>query len=233
MLLEVIATSTRDALAAERGGADRVEVCVAIERDGLTPPSRLVAEIRAAVEIPVRAMLRPGDGFALGVGERERPAEEAAELVEAGADGFVLGFLDEEGEIDLPTMEALVPALGGRRWTFHRAIDHSRDPIATYRALASLRESGCDTVLTAGSPQTIEDGLPSLYALAAESAADPAGPDLMAGGGLRPERVPDLAARGITAFHVGAGARESWSTPVDPTRVAAWRTLIDAQSDRR
>jgi copper homeostasis protein len=231
MLLEVIATSARDALAAERGGADRVEVCTAIERDGLTPPPRLVAEVRAAVSIEVRAMLRPRDGFALGVGERESLAADAASLLDAGADGFVLGFLDEAGEVDLDAIESLVPSLGGKPWTFHRAIDHSRDPLSTYRTLTTLGASAPDTILTAGSPDGVTAGLPTLHALA-EAATDaaPPGPTLMVGGGLRQEHVPPLTAAGITAFHIGSPARESWSTPVDPTRVATWRRLLDAPS---
>jgi copper homeostasis protein len=229
MLLEVIATSARDALAAERGGADRVEVCTAIERDGLTPPPRLVAEVRAAVSIEMRAMLRPGDGFALGVGERESLAADAASLLDAGADGFVLGFLDEAGDVDLGAIESLVPSLGGKPYTFHRAIDHSRDPLSTYRTLATLGANAPDTILTAGSPEGVTAGLPTLHALA-EAAAAPPAPALMVGGGLRQEHVPPLTAAGITAFHVGSPARESWSTPVDPARVATWRRLLDAPS---
>jgi copper homeostasis protein len=232
MLLEVIATSVRDALAAESGGADRVEVCTAIERDGLTPPPRLVAEIRAAVSIEVRAMLRPGDGFALGASERESLATDASALLKAGADGLVLGFLDDRGDVDVESLEALLPSLGGKPYTFHRAIDHSRDPLATFRTLTTLGESAPDTILTAGSPDGVDAGLPTLRSLAVEATTAAATPALMIGGGLRQDHVPIITAQGIEAFHIGSPARESWSTPVDPSRVATWRALLDAHSEK-
>lgn len=231
MLLEIIATSTGDALAAQRGGADRVEVCADIEEDGLTPPAELVAAIKDAVSIPVRAMLRPADLFTLAVEERGRLVEEASALAAAGADGFVVGYLDAAGDPDLETMAAVAAGFGGLPWTYHRAIDHSRDAVATLEAIAALTALGCDTVLAGGSPQGVEAGLPVLRRLAEMQAAEGwDGPMLMVGGGLEPEHFPELATHGVERFHIGEGVRLGgrWSEPVEAARVAAWRGLIDA-----
>jgi copper homeostasis protein CutC len=230
-LLEIIATSTGDALAAERGGADRLEICADIEEDGLTPPAELVAAIKDAVSIPVRAMLRPADSFTLAVEERGRVIEEAAALAAAGADGFVVGYLDAAGDPDLETMAELSAGFG-RPWTYHRAIDHSRDPIATLEALVALTALGCDTVLAGGSAAGVEEGLPVLRRLAEMQAAPGwQGPMLMVGGGLEQARVAELAAHGVGRFHIGEGVRagDAWSEPVEAERVAAWRELLDAQ----
>lgn len=94
-LLEVIALDAEDAVAAQAGGADRLELVTDMAADGLTPPLETFAAIRAAVDIPLRVMLRAADGFAAGdVSALVRSAEA---LRAEGAEEFVLGFLDETG----------------------------------------------------------------------------------------------------------------------------------------
>src|SRR6266542_6820100 len=94
-VLEVIALGVEDAVAAQAGGADRLELVTDMAADGLTPPVAVFAGIRAAVDIALRVMLRPTAGFAAGdVGALVRSAQE---LRAAGADEFVLGFLGEDG----------------------------------------------------------------------------------------------------------------------------------------
>ena len=110
-------------------------------------------------------------------------------------------------------------------WTCHRAIDHARDRDLAWRALRDL--PGLDTILTAGSTDGVADGLPILE----RHAADPAdAARILAGGGLRPDHLPVLAAAGITHFHVGSPVRPggSWSAPVDAALVRTWRDLVDA-----
>ncbi len=94
-VLEVIALDVEDAVAAQAGGADRLELVTDMAADGLTPAVATVTGIRAAVDIPVRVMLRLTDGFAAGAVERLVAA--ACEMREAGAEEFVLGFLDTDG----------------------------------------------------------------------------------------------------------------------------------------
>jgi copper homeostasis protein len=223
-VLEVIALDVEDAVAAQAGGADRLELVTDMAADGLTPSAATVAGIRAAVDISTRVMLRLADGFAAGdVGRLVRVARE---LRAAGAEEFVLGFLDADGQVDLDTVERIVAELDGCRWTFHRAIDRAADRDALRKQLDGL--PGLDAYLTAGSAAGVDDGLPTLLAEAARRGEPGYEPQIMVGGGLRLEHVPQLKAAGIDAFHIGGAARPGgWEAPVSAPAVAAWRAVLD------
>lgn len=159
-VLEVIALDVEDAVAAQAGGADRLELVTDMAADGLTPTVATFAGIRAAVDIPLRVMLRLADGFA--VGDVDRLVGMAGELRAAGAEEFVLGFLGPDGAVDLDAVERVVAALDGCRWTFHRAIDRAADRDALRKQLYGM--PGLDTYLTAGAATGVEEGLPTLLA---------------------------------------------------------------------
>ena len=135
-VLEVIALGVEDAVAARAGGADRLELVTDMAADGLTPTVAAFARIRAAVDIPLRVMLRLADGF--GAGDVDRLAGVAGELRGAGAEEFVLGFLRADGGVDLAAVERVVGEIDGCRWTFHRAIDHAVDRDAVRKQLDGL-----------------------------------------------------------------------------------------------
>ncbi|MFJ8569719.1 copper homeostasis protein CutC [Streptomyces sp. NPDC093514] len=222
-LLEVIALDVEDAVAARAGGADRLELVTDMAADGLTPSRETFAAIRAAVDIPLRVMLRRTDGFAAGdVSDLVRTARE---LRAEGAQEFVLGFLHADGTPDLAAVEAVVAELDGCRWTFHRAIDRAADRDQLRKALADV--PGLDTYLTAGSPAGVEEGLPVLLAEAARGGEPGYGPRILVGGGLTLEHLPVLRAGGIDAFHIGGAARPSgWGRPVSAEAVADWRAAL-------
>lgn len=223
-VLEVIALDVEDAVAARAGGADRLELVTDMAADGLTPAVETFAAIRAAVDISLRVMLRPADGFA--VGDVERLVGAAREMWAAGAEEFVLGFLDAEGGVDLGAVERLVGELDGCRWTFHRAIDHAADRDALRKQLADL--PGLDTYLTAGSATGVDEGLPTLLAEAARRGEPGYEQQILVGGGLRLEHVPQLLAAGIDGFHIGGAARpDGWREPVSAAAVAQWRRVLD------
>ncbi|MEU2281970.1 copper homeostasis protein CutC [Streptomyces sp. NPDC013178] len=223
-VLEVIALDVEDAVAAQAGGADRLELVTDMAADGLTPPVTTFAGIRAAVDLDLRVMLRLADGFAAG--DPERLVRVTRELREAGAEEFVLGFLDAEGGVDLTAVEHVVGELDGCRWTFHRAIDHTADRDALRKQLADL--PGLDTYLTAGSAAGVDDGLPTLLAEAGRGGEPGYEPRILVGGGLRLDHVPPLRAAGIDAFHIGGAARpEGWAGPVSAQAVGEWRRVVD------
>ncbi|MER6630579.1 copper homeostasis protein CutC [Streptomyces sp. NPDC000987] len=223
-VLEVIALDTEDAVAAQAGGADRLELVTDMAADGLTPPTTTVAAVRAAVDIPVRVMLRLCDGFAAG--DVERLVETAGQLREAGADEFVLGFLDADGEADLAAVERVVAGLDGCAWTFHRAIDRAADRDALRKRLDGL--PGLDAYLTAGSAAGVDDGLPTLLAEAERGGEPGYEQRILVGGGLRLDHVPRLRSAGIDAFHIGGAARPGgWQAPVSTAAVAEWRAALD------
>ncbi|GHE74958.1 copper homeostasis protein CutC [Streptomyces spiralis] len=229
-VLEVIALDVEDAVAAQAGGADRLELVTDMAADGLTPSLHTVAGIRAAVDISLRVMVRLADGFAAGgAGGVDRLAGVVGELRAAGAEEFVLGFLDADGAVDLGAVERVVAELDGCAWTFHRAIDRAADRDALRKQLDGL--PGLDTYLTAGAAGGVDDGLPTLVAEAALGGQPGYEQRIMVGGGLRLDHVPALRAAGIDAFHIGGAARpEGWAGPVSVDAVAQWRTVLDAET---
>jgi copper homeostasis protein len=223
-IFEVIALGVVDAVAAESGGADRLELVSGMSAGGLTPSRETFAAVRAAVRVPIRVMLRARDGYEAD--DLDALCARAAALRREGADEFVLGFLDRSSDgPDLKAVHALLDAIGpDSRWTFHRAIDHTPDRVALRAALRG--SPGLDTYLTAGSSDGVDAGLPVLLA---EAALPPGEPRLLVGGGLRADHLPALLAGGIDAFHVGGAVRPAgWAGPVDAAAVRAWRDVLDA-----
>ncbi|MEU3481228.1 copper homeostasis protein CutC [Streptomyces sp. NPDC033754] len=227
-VLEVIALDEEDAVAAQTGGADRLELVTDMAADGLTPSRAGFAAIRAAVDIPLRVMLRLADGFSAGgPAGIDALVARATELREAGADEFVLGFLTSDGEPDLVAVERLIAVLDGARWTFHRAIDRTADRDGLRKRLADL--PGLDTYLTAGSATGVDDGLATLKAEAARAGEPGYEARILVGGGLRLDHLPELRAAGLDAFHIGGAARpRGWAAPVSADAVRVWREAVDA-----
>lgn len=223
-LLEVIALDAADAIAAQAGGADRLELVTDMAADGLTPSRETFAAIRAAVDIPLRVMLRSADGFAAG--DVDALVRDARALRAEGADEFVLGFLDETGAPDMTAVRALVAELDGCRWTFHRAIDRAADRDALRKELAGL--PGLDTYLTAGAAGGVDDGLATLVAEAGRGAEPGYEPRILVGGGLRLDHLPVLLRAGIDAVHIGGASRpHGWDAPVAAEAVAQWRAALE------
>ena len=204
--LEVCVDSTASALAAKRGGADRLELCADLIIGGTTPSLALLRQVKAATGLPVRALLRPRFGdFCYDRYELAQMAECAAELVAAGADGIVTGVLTPEGALDV---EALRPIYAAARQaaqqaqrtvdcTLHRAFDVCRDPFA---ALDAARQLGLATILTSGQAVSAPRGAALLRQL-----VDAAGQEIeiLVGAGVCAANLPALAVQtGARAFHL-------------------------------
>lgn len=201
-LLEVCVDSLASARAAIAGGADRLELCSALAVGGLTPYAALLRQIRAESAIAVRCLMRPRPGDFLYTHEEiGLLCDQMADLRSAGANGFVIGALTPDGDLDLPAMRRLIEAAGeGAGLTLHRAIDVSRDPLAAYRAAAGL---GMDTVLTSGAAARCTGGREVLSALLAERDRTD-GPEVLIGAGVNAEVITDLCATlpRARAFHM-------------------------------
>lgn len=203
MLIEVIACSVDDALEAERGGAGRVELVRELGRGGLTPPLELVRDVRSAVTIPVRVMIREADGYeAGGVEELKSLGGLAAGIAALDVDGLVVGFL-HAGRIDVVAMDAVLAAGSPVRATFHHAFDELRDPVAALRELA--RWPLIDRVLTSGGPGDWHRKTAMLDRLAA---AVPPTVTILAGGGVDAVVLRALSTTtSIAEAHVGRAVR--------------------------
>ena len=161
-VLEACVDSLDSALAAKEGGATRLELCANLLIGGTTPMPSLVRRVKAATGLPTHALLRPRLGDFLYTGEEfSLLLEDAAALLEAGADAIVSGFLTPAGDLDRQRLAQLVELChrAGKRFTLHRAFDMCRDPFA---ALELCKELGVDTVLTSGQKNTCLEGLPLL-----------------------------------------------------------------------
>ncbi|MEV0039971.1 copper homeostasis protein CutC [Streptomyces sp. NPDC050804] len=202
--LEIAVTSPAGARVARENGADRVELCAALELGGLTPSAALVEAVaREGLPVHVLVRCRPGD-FVYAAEEITLMAAEVRSVIASGACGVVIGALTADGALDTMAVARLVEAAraSGRPVdiTLHRAIDQSADPVATAALLPSL---GLTRVLTSGGAPTAAEGRETIAAMAAAAP----GVQVMAGGGVRPADIPALTSAGASAVHLSAKTR--------------------------
>ncbi|GGO19808.1 copper homeostasis protein CutC [Microbispora rosea subsp. aerata] len=198
---EICIDSTAGALAAERAGAHRVELCAALFEGGLTPTLGTVEATLAAVSaIRVHVIIRPrGGDFVYDEYEVAAMVRDVAAVRDAGAQGVVIGALTPEGEVDTEVAKRLIDAAGGLSVTFHRAFDMTADPFAALETLAGL---GIDRVLTSGQDSSALEGAP-LIAELVERAGDRL--VVMPGGGITPRNVGRVVeATGAGEIHFAA-----------------------------
>ena len=201
MILEVCIDSLASARAAIAGGADRLELCGALALGGLTPYTQLLRQIRQESTIAIRCLMRPRAGdFLYTPEEIQLMADQIRELKAAGADGFVIGCLTAEGDLDKDAMKPLIEAAEGAGLTLHRCIDVSRDPIQTY---LDTRDLGIDTVLTSGAKGNCLAGLDTIEKLLALRDLEN-GPEILIGAGVKAPVIETILARcpSAKAFHM-------------------------------
>jgi len=198
ILVEACVDSVASSLAAERGGARRLELCDALFDGGTTPSAGMIAACKEAVSIPVFVMIRArGGGFVCSDAERDVMRRDIIVARELGADGVVIGGLCPDGNVDLDLVRYLVETARALPVTFHRAFDLTPDPAA---ALESLAGAGVQRILTAGGASTAVEGTAVLAQLVRQAGSRIV---VMAGGGVREENVRALvAASGVREVHV-------------------------------
>lgn len=199
-ILEICADSAESAIAAEKGGATRLELCQNLIIGGTTPGPKLFEIVRHAVEIPVHVLIRPRFGdFCYSDYEMEQIKEEIKMFRELGADGVVIGVLSPDGSIDRERMERLLEERGEMSVTLHRAFDVCRDPL---KSLQMAKDLGIQTILTSGQKDSCMEGADLLRELQKESQG---GIQIQAGGGVTPENLETLFCQtGIRAWHMSA-----------------------------
>lgn len=236
MITEVCVDTVAGALAAQAGGADRIELCAGLSTGGLTPSLGLVEETLAAVTIPVHVLVRPRDGdFIYDRHEVSAMVRDVAAVARAGAHGVVVGALTAGGELDVATCARLRDAAEGRPVTVHRAFDLARDP---RRALDAAVALGASRLLTSGQEATALAGA-ELIAELVRSAGDRL--TVMAGGGVTAANVARVvAATGVAEVHFSArsavDSAATWRNPRvglsgpegDYTRRATDRATVEA-----
>ena len=208
MDLEVCIDSVESAIAAERGGAKRVELCSDLLEGGITPGAGLIASVRSHISIDLFVMIRPrgGDFFYTDL-EFGVMREEIAHARQLGADGFVLGLLDQQGCVDVVRSRQLIELARPLPVTFHRAVDMTPDLLA---ALEEVVATGASRILTSGGASSAPLGMPEIARMVQAARGRIA---IMPGGGITAENIAAIAGiTGATEFHTSA--RTAFPSPV-------------------
>lgn len=196
--IEACIDSVESALAAEQGGADRVELCDDLVEGGTTPSAGMIELCAERLNIPVFVIIRPrGGDFLYADAEFEVMRRDVARASAFGASGVVLGLLLRDGTVDTERTRILIDEARPLSVTFHRAFDVARD---ADEALDALLELGVDRVLSSGRAASAEEGIPTLARMV-DRAADSL--VVLAGGGIREENVEQIVAgTNVREIHV-------------------------------
>ena len=198
---EVCANGVESCIAAQEGGADRVELCAGIPEGGTTPSYGEIKTARRVLQATrLHVIIRPrGGDFLYSPLELERMAADIEAARELGADGVVFGCLRRDGSPDSEANAMLMAHAKGLSVTFHRAFDRCADPVA---ALEELAAQGFDRILTSGQQPTALQGTPLLRKLHEQAAGRIT---LLAGCGVNEQNIARIAREtGIREFHFSA-----------------------------
>lgn len=233
--LEICANSVQSALAAQAGGADRIELCQNLEQGGITPSYGLIKQVRARLHLAVFVLIRPRAGnFVYDADELAIMQADVEACKALGCDGVVLGVLTPAGQVDLVATQALVRLAHPLPVTFHRAFDACS---VLESALEAVVAAGCQRLLTSGGQASAPAGQHTLGALVQQAAGRLS---IMPGAGITAANVAALAAAtGAREFHSSAKQRllssptsadvlfaaAQWQT--DAAEVAALRRQLD------
>jgi len=201
-LLEISVETLESALAAERGGADRIELCGNLSAGGVTPDAELLRAVRAQLRIPIFSMVRPRAGnFVYSAAEFSEMRSSIAEAKESGMDGVVLGVLTKHHLADVERTRQLVEFAKPLPVTYHRAFDEASD---LHQALEDVTQSGAKRILTSGGAKSALDGAAVLAKLV-EAAGERI--VIVPGAGISAVNILEVARRTkAREFHSGLSA---------------------------
>ncbi len=198
---EVCANSVESCLAAQNGGANRVELCAGIPEGGTTPSyGDIIVAREVLTKTKLHVIIRPrGGDFLYSPIEQRIMLKDIDNARQLEADGVVFGCLTAEGDVDITLMKQLMEVAQGMSVTFHRAFDVCRNP---QKALEDIINLGCDRILTSGQMPTAEQGIPLLKELQQQAAGRIT---LLAGCGVNENNIAHIAREtGIHEFHFSA-----------------------------
>jgi len=199
VLIEVCVDSLASAAAAERGGAQRIELCSDLIEGGITPSLGLLQTVRAGISVPLHVIIRPrGGDFCYSEEEFDIMRRDVEIAKRAGADGVVLGILLPSGRIDVARTRQLIELARPMSVTFHRAFDMSAD---LQHSLEDVSQAGADRLLTSGGEPDCLQGADAIARLV-QSARGRI--HIMAGGGINAGNVAQILQRtAVSEIHVG------------------------------
>lgn len=195
--LEICANSIRSAIAAQKGGAHRIELCDNMAEGGTTPSYGLISLCKNLLSIPVFPIIRPrGGDFLYSNDEFEVMKADVINCREMGCEGVALGILNADGSVDINRCAELIALAKPMEVTFHRAFDRCND---LEKCLEDIIALGCQRILTSGGEVNAYDGISLLKKLVCQSGNRIA---IMAGSGINATNIREIAmATGIQQFH--------------------------------
>ena len=186
-ILECCVDSVESAINAAKGGASRLELCSNLIIGGTSPDIALFHQVRKETNVKVHALIRPRFGdFCYSTYEMEIMKEQISSLKEAGVEGFVIGVLDEEGNLNKEAMKQLIDVAGDCHIVLHRAFDMCCDP---FKTMEEAIELGVKTILTSGQQQSAWEGRELLAELIKKAEGRI---DIMAGSGINAGAIEKL-----------------------------------------
>ncbi|MEO9872027.1 copper homeostasis protein CutC [Ekhidna sp.] len=210
--IEICAGNIQSALNAEKGEADRIELCDNLWEGGTTPSLGAIELACDKLSIPVFVLIRPrGGDFVYAENEFEVMKRDIEHAKIAGAKGIVSGVLTPDGNVDINRTKELIHLTDPLPFTFHRAFDLTPD---YGRALEEIIDCGVKRILTSGQQMNVNAGLEtikSLIDLAQERI------QILPGGGVDEKNISRLYEIGCREFHFSAKSLTKGQTKVDST----------------
>lgn len=198
--LEICAGSVASCIAAQEGGAHRIELCDNLLEGGTTPSYATIVLARQKVEIDLYPIIRPrGGDFLYDDLEFAIMEKDVALCKKIGCNGIVIGLLTADGKVDIPRTRQLVDQAWPMGVTFHRAFDMTENPL---QALKDIIDTGCERILTSGQRNTAPEGTELLKKLIELAEGEII---IMPGAGVRANNIEMLVKEtGATEFHTTA-----------------------------
>jgi copper homeostasis protein len=227
-ILEISVASVEAALAAERGGADRIELCGNLSVGGVTPSAELIRAVREQVGIPIFTMIRPRPGdFFFSPAEFADMKNAIAATKKLGMNGVVLGMLDSNHHVDVARTRELVEFARPLPTTFHRAFDVCGDLL---QALQEVIRTGAERILTSGGAPTALEGAETLANLVAAAQSRIV---IVPGAGINASNIAEIAERTrAREIHSGLGSTLPYGSRDYRTLEAEVRDLTQVLSRR-
>lgn len=221
-MLEVISHTLEDINNLNNSKADRIELCRALDQDGLTPDLKFVEEVLSVTKKPIRVIIRPRDEFITNPNEVEEMIQTIRKIKRLGnsyLDGFVMGYITPNGDYDHESMSKLIAAAKPYKITYHKASDFFISDLKFFE------EFGVDTVLTQGTnKEPIEKNVELLTKLRRSDSKV----ELLLGGGVTLENIEELASIS-SSIHIGSLARfgKSYGKEIDVDMVNRIANIIN------
>ncbi|MBD7908425.1 copper homeostasis protein CutC [Sporosarcina gallistercoris] len=226
MKLEIIATSLQDARAAERAGADRLELCSALTEGGLTPSLGMIEAVVEGVSIPVHVIVRPHSRtFHYDEEDIQVMLADIRHIRQTKAAGIVIGILDKTKRVDTVNLKRFLDAAGDLNVTFHRAFDEIEDQLEAVATIGNFPQ--IQRILTSGGPAPAPESIEEIRELVVRT--ENTSVTILAGNGMTPDGLTEfIEATGVTEVHFGSAVRErqSFQYPIIPEVITSIKSMM-------